>query len=139
MRLFGALGSVEGRRDPKLRVLAAKNSAQFSDFLPFLRIRGFSMGDWICKFRAPRPIFDPQIFPQSGTRKEQGLLHEGVGAKKFDVSLESQEKSNCLGWISRDFAGISWRRPKSLRTKNSAHFFGTYPNHFKTSVCSHSN
>ena len=42
---------------------------------------------------------------------------KGGGAKKFGMSLEPG-KSNFFGGISRDFAGISQGRPKSLRNKS---------------------
>ena len=38
------------------------------------------------------------------------------GVKKFGMSVETTE-SKLLGGVSRDFAGISLRRPKSLRPK----------------------
>ena len=48
-----------------------------------------------------------------------GLQREMVGAKKFGMSFETQGKPTffLFGGISRDFAGISRRRPKSLREK----------------------
>ena len=40
-----------------------------------------------------------------------------MGAKKFGMPLETREIKHFLGGISRDFAGISWGCPKSLRKK----------------------
>ena len=55
----------------------------------------------------------PDIF-----RRAKGLPCEGVGAKKFGMSLDSKPgKSNFLGGISRLIAGISRRCPKSLKKK----------------------
>ena len=66
----------------------------------------------------PKPkLFGPDIF-QWG----RGLPHEGVGAKKFSMPLETTE-IKLFGGISRDFAGISWRCPKSLRKKSSCSIF----------------
>ena len=48
---------------------------------------------------------------------------EGVGAKKFGMSSKPG-KANVLGGISRDFAGISRRCPKSLRKKFVFQIFG---------------
>ena len=60
--------------------------------------------------KEPKPkLLSPDIF-----RWGRGLPREGVGAKKFGMSLETRE-IKLLGGISRDFAAISWRRPKSLR------------------------
>ena len=64
--------------------------------------------------RNPNPNFLVRIF-SSGV----GVFHvNGLGAKKFDTSLETRDVSNFLGGISRDFAGISRRCPKSLRKKS---------------------
>ena len=58
----------------------------------------------------PKPkLFGPDIFGWGG-----GLPREGVGAKKFGMSFETQGTKLFRG-ISRDFAGISRQRPKSLR------------------------
>ena len=65
--------------------------------------------------KEPKPkLLSPDIFWWGG-----GLPREGVGAKKFGMSLETPGpgKSNFLGGISRDLAGISRRSPKSLRKK----------------------
>ena len=64
--------------------------------------------------KEPKPkLFGPDIFQWGG-----GLTREWVGAKKFDTSPRKPGKSNFLGGISRDFAGISRGRPKSLRKKS---------------------
>ena len=62
----------------------------------------------------------PDIFWWGG-----GLPREGVGAKKFGISSKPRE-SNFFGGISRDFAGISRKRPKSLRKKCLGSIFGPY-------------
>ena len=54
-------------------------------------------------------LLSPDIF-----RWGRGLPREGVGAKS-SVCPSKPGKSNFLGGISRDFAGISQGRPKSLR------------------------
>ena len=60
--------------------------------------------------REPKPkLLSPDIFWWGG-----GLPREGVGAKKFGMSLETQGYQTFFGRISRDFAGISRKRPKSL-------------------------
>ena len=79
------------------------------------------------------------IHLSSGTKKEHKpklsspdifrwgrcLAHEGVGAKKFGMSLEIREIE--LSWrISRDFAGISRQCLKSLRKKSLCSFL--FPN-----------
>ena len=46
-------------------------------------------------------LFGPDIFRWGG-----GLSREGVGAKKFGMSLETQE-NKLFGGMSWDFAGIS--------------------------------
>ena len=62
--------------------------------------------------KEPKPkLFGPDIFGWGG-----GLPREGVGAKKFGMSLETRE-IKLFGGISRDFAGISRGRPKSLRKR----------------------
>ena len=64
------------------------------------------------KKKEPKPkLFGPDIFGWG-----VGLPREGVGAKKFGMAFETQETKLFAG-ISRDFAGISRGRPKSLRKK----------------------
>ena len=65
-------------------------------------------------------LFGPDIFWWGG-----GLPGEGVGATKFGVSLETRE-TYFFGGISRDFAGISRKCPKSLRKKNCVQY--SFPN-----------
>ena len=73
------------------------------------------------KKKEPKPkLFRPDIFGWGG-----GLPREGVGAKKFGTSLEPG-KPNFFGGISRDFAGISRRCPKSLRKKSLCSIFVPY-------------
>ena len=80
----------------------------------------------------PKPkLFGPDIF-QWG----RGLPRERVGAKKFDTSLEAREIPNFLGGISRDFAGISRGRPKSLRKKSLCSTSVPYLFKFLTKKCS---
>ena len=71
--------------------------------------RNFTESD---KKKEPKPkLLGPDIFRSGG-----GLPREGVGTKKFDMSLETREIK--LFW--RDipgFAGISGGRPQSLRRK----------------------
>ena len=63
--------------------------------------------------KEPKPkLLGPDILRWGG-----GLSCEGVGAEKFGMSLETRE-TKLFGGISRDFAGISQRRPKSLRKKS---------------------
>ena len=57
--------------------------------------------------RAQTKLLSPDIF-----RWGSDLPREGVGAKKFGMSLETR-KSNFLGGLSWDFAGISRRCLKS--------------------------
>ena len=57
-------------------------------------------------------LLGPDVFRWGG-----GLPREGVGAKKFGMPLETRE-IKLLGGISRDFAGISRRCPKSLRKQS---------------------
>ena len=67
----------------------------------------------------PNPNFLVRIFSSGvggGT-----LPRERVGAKKFDTSSKPG-KTNFLGRISRDFAGISRGRPKSLRKESCVQF-----------------
>ena len=57
-----------------------------------------------------------------------GVFHaEGVGAKKFGMSFETQGNQTFWRDIPGFLAGISRRRPKSLRTKSSCSIFGPYP------------
>ena len=67
--------------------------------------------------KEPKPkLLSPDLFWWGG-----GLPREGVGAKKFGMSLETQGIK--LFWRDiRDFAGISQRRPKSLRKNVSVQF-----------------
>ena len=63
-----------------------------------------------------RPKFSgPDIF-----RWGRGLPHEGVGAKKFGMCLETRE----IKFFWRK--GISRRCPKSLRKKSQCSVFGPY-------------
>ena len=61
--------------------------------------------------RTKPKLLSPDIFWWGG-----GLPREGVGAKKFGMSLENPGNQTFLAGI-RDFAGISQKRPKSLRKK----------------------
>ena len=45
---------------------------------------------------------------------------------KSSVCPSKPRESNFFGGISRDFAGISWKRPKSLRKKSLGSIFGPY-------------
>ena len=47
-----------------------------------------------------------------------GLPREGVGAEKSSACRSKPGKREMFGGTSRDFAGISRRRPKSLRKKS---------------------
>ena len=67
---------------------------------------------------------EPELLGSDIFRWGGGLPREGVGAKKFNMSLETK----LFGGISRDFAGISWGRPKSLRTKSFLFNEGPYWN-----------
>ena len=66
------------------------------------------------KKKEPKPkLFGPDVFGWGG-----GLPHEGVGAKKFGMSLETRE----IKLLSRDIPGFcreTLGRPKSLRKKSS--------------------
>ena len=63
--------------------------------------------------KEPKPkLFGPDIFGWGG-----GLPRKWVGAKKSSVWPSKPGKSNFFAGISRDFAGISRRCPKSLRKK----------------------
>ena len=86
------------------------------------------------KKKEPKPkLFGPDILRWGGGQKR-----EGVGAKKFGMSLETQ--GNQTFWavdipgfcrdipewpekLSRDFAGISQSGPKSLRTRKFVFIF----------------
>ena len=76
------------------------------------------------KEHKPKP-FGPDIFRWGG-----GLPHEGVGAKRFGISLETREIK--LSW--RDIPGFCWdirRHPKSLRQKSLCSIFGPYTREFR--------
>ena len=63
------------------------------------------------KKKEPKPkLFGPDIFRWGG-----GLPGEGVGAKKFGVSLEARETKFFWRDMPGEFAGISRKHPKSLR------------------------
>ena len=78
--------------------------------------------------KEPKPkLLSPDIFWWGG-----GLPREGVGAKS-SVCPSKPRESNFFGGISRDFAGISRKRPKSSRKKcftfwplkwSQSHIFG---------------
>ena len=62
----------------------------------------------------PKPkLFDPDIFGWGG-----GLPREGVGAKKFGMSFETQGNQTCWRDIPGFMAGYPGGRPKSLRQKS---------------------
>ena len=61
----------------------------------------------------PNPNFLVRIF-SSGV----GVFHVNGWGPKSSIRPSKPGKSNFLGGISRDFAGISWRCPKSLRKKS---------------------
>ena len=61
----------------------------------------------------PNPNFWVRIFSV-----REGVFHVKGWGPKSSVCLSKPGKSSCFGGISRDFAGISRRHPKSLR--NSA-------------------
>ena len=63
--------------------------------------------------RNPNPNFLVRIF--SG---RVGVFHVNGWGPKSSVCPSKPGKSNFFSGISRDFAGISWRRPKSLRKKS---------------------
>ena len=68
--------------------------------------------------KEPKPkLLSPDIF-----RWGRGLPHEGVGPKS-SVCPSKPGKSNFFGGISRDLAGISGGRPKSLRKKSLGSIF----------------
>ena len=74
------------------------------------------------KKNEPKPkLVGPDIFGRGG-----GLPREGVGAKKFGMSLETREVQFFFGGISLDFAGISQGCPKSLRKKGSCSILVPY-------------
>ena len=64
-------------------------------------------------------LFGPDIFSWGG-----GPPREGVGAQKFGMSFETQ-RSKTFGGISRNFAGISRRCPKSSRKKSLCLIFSS--------------
>ena len=73
---------------------------------------GFAAGRLSGMEKEHKPkLLSPDIF-----RWGRGLPREGVGAKKFDMCLETREIKP-LGEISRDFGGMSQNCPKSLRKK----------------------
>ena len=80
-------------------------------FFVFFYFSHFFHSLGVCLLQPKPKLLSPDIFRWGG-----GLPREGVGAKKFGTSLETQE-SNFFGGISRHFAGISRKRPKSLRNK----------------------
>ena len=66
-------------------------------------------------------LFGPDIF-----RWDRGLPREGVGAKKFGMSLETQGKQNFwrdVPGFFRDFSGICRGRPGSLRKRSLCSIF----------------
>ena len=71
--------------------------------------------------RNPNPNFLVRIF-SGGV----GVFHvKGWGPKSL-ICPSKPEKSNFFGGISRDFAGISRKCPKSLRKKSLCSIFGPY-------------
>ena len=66
-------------------------------------------------------LLSPDIFWWDG-----GLPREGVGTMKSRSCPRQPRESNFFGGISRDFAGISRKRPKSLRKKCLGSIFGPY-------------
>ena len=71
--------------------------------------RPFSSG----RRKEPKPKLLVRIF-SSGV----GVFHVNGWGPKSSIRPPKPGKSNFLGGISRDFAGISRRRPKSLRKKS---------------------
>ena len=70
--------------------------------------------------KEPKPkLLSPDIF-----RRGRGLPREGVGAKKFDMCLETREIKLLGRDIPRDLGGISRNHPKSLRKKSLCSIFG---------------
>ena len=69
--------------------------------------------------RNPNPNFLVRIF-SSGV----GVFHANGWGPKSSIRPSKPGKSNFLGGISRDFAGISRGRPKSLRKKGLGSIFG---------------
>ena len=57
-------------------------------------------------------LLGPDILQWGG-----GLPHEGVGAKKFGVSLKAQGKQTFWQDILAFLPGHPWGRPKSLKEK----------------------
>ena len=73
--------------------------------------------------KEPKPKLLSPIF--SGGR---GVFHMNGWGPKSSVCPSKPGKSNFLGGISRDFAGISRRCPKSLRKKSLCSIFVPYHN-----------
>ena len=72
--------------------------------------------------KEPKPkLLSPDIFWWGG-----GLPREGVGAKKVRYVPRNPGNQTFFCGISQDFAGISRKRPKSLRKKCLGSFFGPY-------------
>ena len=67
----------------------------------------------------------PKLLSLDIFRWGRGHPREGVGPKS-SVGPSKPGKLDILGGISRDFAGISQRRPKSLKKKVCVQFFGPY-------------
>ena len=87
--------------------------AAMAQVLPIVSLKRFTLNALVSgKKNEPKAkLFGPDIFGWGG-----GLPREGVGAKS-SVCPSKPKEAKLFGGISRDFAGISWKRPKSLRKK----------------------
>ena len=106
------------------------------------RVFSHQVTDVGCPFPDSKQKCLPYGWPRSGTKKEPkpkllspdisggvSVFHVmGWGPKKF-VCPSKPRESNLFGGISRDFAGISRKRPKSLRKKCLGSIFGPYNRH----------
>ena len=84
----------------------------------FKEFRAFKESD--TKKEHKSKLLSPDIFWWGG-----GLPREGVGAKS-SLCPSKPRKSIFFGGISRDFAGVSRRCPKSLRKNSLRSFFDPY-------------
>ena len=79
----------------------------------------------------PNPNFCVRIFSVG-----VGVFHVKGWGLKGSVCPSKPGKPNFFGGISRDFAGISWRCPKSLRKQSLCSIFVPYSNARLQSQCS---
>ena len=102
---FRFFGAGEHPNVPAFRFLVPKSIHPFGNH-PFANPRMWT------KKKEPKPkLFGPDIFGMGG-----GLPREGMGAKKFGISLKTQENQTFWRDIPGNFGGIS-RVPKKFENR----------------------